>query len=91
MVAVPAADALTAVRQAAAVHAKGFVVITSGFSEAGDRGRELRTQMFAAARSGGMRLIGPNRFGLISQLRDTRLNATFSTLTPNPGNLAVWA
>lgn len=89
VVAVPAADALTVVREAAAVHAKGCVVITSGFSEAGDPGRELQTQMVAAARSGGMRLIGPNCFGLISHVRDTRLNATFSTLTPSPGNLAI--
>ncbi|MEJ7707615.1 MAG: GNAT family N-acetyltransferase [Nocardioidaceae bacterium] len=89
VVAVPAADALTVVREAAAVHAKGCVVISSGFSEAGDHGRELQTRMLAAARSGGMRLIGPNCFGLISQVRDTRLNATFSTLTPNPGNLAI--
>jgi acyl-CoA synthetase (NDP forming)/GNAT superfamily N-acetyltransferase len=88
IVAVPPVDAVVAVREAAAAGAKGCVVITSGFSEAGQRGREQQGEMLAAARAGGMRLIGPNCFGLISQLRATRLNATFSTVRPPAGTFA---
>ena len=41
-------------------------VITAGFTEAGDDGAALETQMVALARSHGMRLIGPNCLGLIN-------------------------
>ena len=40
-------------------------VISSGFGEA-DEGRGLQEQLIAAARAGGMRLLGPNCMGLFS-------------------------
>lgn len=40
-------------------------VISSGFGEV-DEGRELQQQLVAAARAGGMRLLGPNCMGIYS-------------------------
>jgi acyl-CoA synthetase (NDP forming) len=45
---------------------KGAVVITAGFAEAGDSGRELDNRMVEVARSGGIRLVGPNCMGIWS-------------------------
>ncbi len=49
--------------------AKGRVrfahVISSGFAEA-DEGKDLQDQLVAAARAGGMRLVGPNCMGMFS-------------------------
>jgi acyl-CoA synthetase (NDP forming)/GNAT superfamily N-acetyltransferase len=88
IVAVPPADAVNAVKHAAAARAGACVVITSGFSEAGEDGHRQQQEMVAAARLGGMRLVGPNCFGLISHLGDTPINATFSTLRPPAGSFA---
>ena len=45
---------------------RGAVVITAGFAEAGDTGRALENKMVEVARSGGIRLVGPNCMGIWS-------------------------
>ncbi len=40
------------------------VIHTSGFAEAGDEGRQLQEEVLEIARSGGIRLIGPNCLGV---------------------------
>lgn len=45
---------------------KGAVVITAGFAEAGDEGKLLESRMVEIARSGGIRLVGPNCMGIWS-------------------------
>jgi len=52
-------------------------VISSGFAEADD-GRDLQEQLAAAARAGGMRLIGPNCLGIYSP----RGKLTFTEIGP---------
>ncbi len=63
--------------------AKGRVrfahVISSGFAEA-DEGRDLQEQLAAAARAGGMRLVGPNCMGMFSP----RGGITFAEVGPQP-------
>ena len=62
-----------------------LVVITSGFSEAGNA-REERL-LVARAREGGMRVLGPNIFGIYS--RAASLNATFGPKGILPGAVAI--
>ena len=52
-------------------------VISSGFGEV-DEGRELQAALVAAARAGGMRLIGPNCLGIYSP----RGRVTFAEIGP---------
>ena len=60
-------------------------VISSGFGEV-DEGRELQDALAAAARAGGMRLIGPNCLGLYSP----RGHVTFAeTGSEEAGNVGV--
>ncbi|MGZ4982876.1 MAG: CoA-binding protein, partial [Chthoniobacterales bacterium] len=51
------------VRDCAAAGVKGAIIISAGFKEIGERGRELEKQV-AAAR-GAMRIIGPNCVGVM--------------------------
>jgi acyl-CoA synthetase (NDP forming) len=60
-------------------------IITSGFSEIGNIEDEKR--IAAIARESGMRILGPNIFGLYSS--ESSLNATFSATDINPGNVAI--
>ena len=45
---------------------KGAVVISAGFAEVSKEGREIERAMVEVARSGGIRLVGPNGMGIWS-------------------------
>jgi acyl-CoA synthetase (NDP forming) len=75
-IAVPAAQ-VPAVLASAAGRVRFAQVISSGFGEL-DEGRQLQAQLVAAARAGGMRLIGPNCLGLYTP----RGKITFSEIAP---------
>jgi len=65
------------------------VVLTSGLAETGADGASLERRVAQAAREHDMRLVGPNCFGVLSNLHGTRLDATFGRVRPTPGALAV--
>jgi acetyltransferase len=66
---------------------KAVIVISAGFGE-GDRqeGRNLQIEMLKNAKTYGIRIVGPNCFGIINTA--TKLNATFSTQMPKKGDIA---
>jgi len=65
IVLVPQQKALDVVRECVAKGVKGAVLFTAGFSETGTKeGRDLEKELVQTARTGGMRLIGPNGMGL---------------------------
>ena len=89
IVAVPR-DAVEGVVAAAGAHgARAAVILTSGFAEADSEGLESQRRIVRLARRHGMRLVGPNCFGLGSFAPDVLLNATFARDAPLPGSLAV--
>ncbi|WP_462267798.1 acetate--CoA ligase family protein [Desulfobacter sp.] len=45
-------------------HVKGMLLITSGFREVGDQGRQLEDEIMTAAGKAGILVIGPNTMGL---------------------------
>jgi acyl-CoA synthetase (NDP forming) len=61
---VPAEACLAAIEACARKGVKGAVVFTSGFAEAGDV--EGQAKLVAAARTGGVRLVGPNTAGFVN-------------------------
>ena len=91
IVAVPAEAAVTAVAECADRGARVCVVMSSGFAEAGASGRRREATVLAAARSSGMRLVGPNSQGLVNF--GTGAVATFSTMflevEPKDGPVAI--
>ena len=92
MVVVPASAAIDVLEQCAERGVKFAVVLTSGFSEAGEEGARLEAQMKAIAQRSGMRIYGPNCPGLCNV--NARLGMTFSPsfphdLTPGPIGIAT--
>ena len=83
VIATTAATVPQIVRECAAAGVKGAVIISAGFKEIGERGRELEKQI-ADAR-GPMRIIGPNCVGVM--LPHIGLNATFAKPLALPGNI----
>ena len=65
------------------------IVITAGFKELGGAGVELERQVLAAARKGGIRLLGPNCLGVINTDPAVSLNGSFARLMPAAGNIAL--
>ncbi|WP_285411249.1 acetate--CoA ligase family protein [Variovorax sp. efr-133-TYG-130] len=76
VVAVPPAGVLDAVRGCARRGVKAAVILSAGFSEMGDEGRQLQEQIGEVARAAGMRVVGPNCLGAIGV--PDRSIATFS-------------
>ena len=61
------------------------IVISAGFKEHGEHGKELEARITQIIR-GKMRLIGPNCLGVMNPVRG--LNATFAHSIARPGNVA---
>jgi acetyltransferase len=68
---------------------KGAIVISAGFRELGPNGAALEQAVRDRARSWGIRLIGPNCFGVIDGSPKVRFNATFGRSMPSFGNIAL--
>ena len=76
IIAVPPADALRALDACGGKGIHNAVVITAGFKEQGGDGIDRERQLVRIAAAHGMKVLGPNSFGLISPR--ARLNATFA-------------
>lgn len=76
----PADRVLDAIRSAAAKGVRAAVVLTAGFAEIGADGARLQEQVVEAAQAGGIRLVGPNCFGV--QNCDLPLNASIAPGAP---------
>jgi len=62
---------------------KAAVVITAGFGEAGPEGKKLEEELMRAANKGGVKVIGPNCFGVYNC--NIGLNASLGVGTPPSG------
>lgn len=89
VVAVPAPLVEAVVMDAAAAHARGVVVISSGFAEVSKEGRDAEDRLRRLVRSYGMRLVGPNCMGVLNASPSVSLNATFAPTWPPSGNVSM--
>ncbi|MBD3331282.1 hypothetical protein GF356_00410 [candidate division GN15 bacterium] len=74
-------------RQCGEKGVRGIVVISAGFSEVGREGKKREMELLGTVRKYGMRMIGPNCFGVVNTDPDIRLNATFGKTFPDHGRL----
>ena len=88
VIAVPADAVPGVVDDCAAKGVKSLVLITAGFAEAGDGGRQAQRDIVDRARRAGMRVVGPNCMGIINISPTVSLNATFAPVPPDPGRVA---
>ena len=89
VVIVPAETVHQVVEQCGQKGVRGVVVISAGFGESGAEGMDRQERLLETARGYGMRLVGPNCMGIISTDPEINMNATFSSVFPPAGNIAL--
>ncbi|MFE9254147.1 GNAT family N-acetyltransferase [Streptomyces sp. NPDC006879] len=90
VLAVPADRVPEAVADCGEHGAQGLVVLSAGYAESGPAGAERQRELVRQARSYGMRIIGPNAFGVINTAADVRLNASLAPAPPTPGRIGLF-
>ncbi len=88
VVIVPAPIVSDILEEAGEKGVKGAIVISAGFKEVGGQGVELEEELKEVVGRHGIRLVGPNCLGVINNNAHVRLNASFATKMPKPGNIA---
>ncbi|CAM5279366.1 bifunctional acetate--CoA ligase family protein/GNAT family N-acetyltransferase [Streptomyces griseomycini] len=91
VVAVPAERVPEVVTECGEHGVQGLVVVSAGYAESGPDGRERQRALVRQARTYGMRIIGPNAFGVINTSPEVRLNASLAPETPRPGRIGLFA
>ncbi|GHB04721.1 acyl-CoA synthetase [Streptomyces tendae] len=91
VVTVPAEHVPDVVTECGEHGVQGLVVITAGYADSGPEGRERQRALVRHARTYGMRIIGPNAFGIINTSPDVRLNASLAPEMPRPGRIGLFA
>ncbi|GGP65625.1 bifunctional acetate--CoA ligase family protein/GNAT family N-acetyltransferase [Streptomyces melanogenes] len=90
VVAVPAERVPEVVAECGEHGVQGLVVLSAGYAESGAAGRERQRELLRQVRSYGMRLIGPNAFGVINTAPGTRLNASLAPEPPQRGRIGLF-
>ncbi|GHF48559.1 bifunctional acetate--CoA ligase family protein/GNAT family N-acetyltransferase [Streptomyces griseosporeus] len=91
VVAVPADHVPEVVAECGEHGVQGLVVVSAGYAESGPDGRERQRALVRHARAYGMRIIGPNAFGVINTSAGVRLNASLAPEMPRPGRIGLFA
>ncbi|MDG4858379.1 GNAT family N-acetyltransferase [Streptomyces sp. T-3] len=90
VIAVPAARVPEAVAECGERGVRGLVVLSAGYAESGPEGLDRQRELVRQARSYGMRLIGPNAFGIINTSPDVRLGASLAPAMPATGRIGLF-
>ncbi|PRY62608.1 acyl-CoA synthetase (NDP forming) [Knoellia remsis] len=92
VVAVPAEKVLGVVDECAAAGVDALLVVSAGFAERADgEGDDRQAELVRRVRGSGMRIVGPNSFGIINTDAEVRLNASLSPSLPPAGRLGLFA
>ncbi len=91
IVAVAASGAVAEIEALVARGVKSAIVLSAGFAETGVDGAQAQARMIAAARAGGMRLLGPNCLGLFNARISFYpiFSASFEGGWPIPGRIGI--
>lgn len=87
VIVVPRQFVLGAVEEALAKPVRGLVVISAGFAEVGEEGRQREAQLREMVRAAGVRMVGPNCMGIINTDPEISLNATFAPVPAERGGI----
>jgi acetyltransferase len=85
MIIVPAETTPAVVEECGQKGVKGLIIVASGYSEAGRK--DLEDRVVAIARGYGMRVLGPNIVGIMSN--SDKCNASFAPFLPLPGRASM--
>ncbi|MEU1089912.1 GNAT family N-acetyltransferase [Streptomyces sp. NPDC005892] len=90
VIAVPAERVPEAVADCGEHGVRGLVVLSADYAERGAEGRDRQRALLRQARSHGMRIIGPNAFGVINTSGAVRMNASLAPASPAPGRIGLF-
>ena len=82
----PARTVPALVEECGKAEVEGIVIISAGFREIGEEGKQLEDEIAGLRKKYGMRIIGPNCIGIVRP--GMRLNTSFLKASPEPGNIA---
>lgn len=89
IVAVPKAAVAGVVAEAATLGCGGLVIVSAGFADADAEGWREQRRLVSVARDHGMRLVGPNSFGLVNTDPEVSLHALFLDVAAERGTVGV--
>jgi len=89
VIAVPAPDVEAVIDDCIKKKVAALVVITAGFAETGEKGRAIEQRLLEKVRNAGMRMVGPNCMGVINTDPAVHMHATFTSIFPPAGNVAM--
>jgi acetyl coenzyme A synthetase (ADP forming)-like protein len=87
VIAVPEPSVADAIEECGSKGVSSVVVITAGFAESGEKGKDAQRALTSLAHGHGMRLVGPNCFGVINTDPTVSMNATFAPEAPLVGQV----
>ncbi|QIK83669.1 GNAT family N-acetyltransferase [Sanguibacter sp. HDW7] len=90
VVALDAAATVESVRDLAHLGTRGVVVLDEGFAETGSDGLALQRDLLHAARTAGMRIVGPGSYGLARLTGEVPVAATIAASAPAPGRIGLF-
>ncbi|HIJ70116.1 MAG TPA: CoA-binding protein [Planctomycetes bacterium] len=85
IVVIPAGFVPEVMNQCAKIGVKAVVIITAGFKEVSEQGRQLEQKVAQIAKQAGIRVIGPNCLGVVATTN--KLNASFGGELPKEGSI----
>lgn len=91
VVAVPAEQVALVLADAAEAGVTGMVVVSGGFADAGDDGAMRQRALVTAARSFGIRIVGPNALGLVNTDAAVSMNASLVARMPQRGRIGFFS
>ncbi|HLR94667.1 MAG TPA: GNAT family N-acetyltransferase [Jiangellaceae bacterium] len=91
VIALPAEHVQQVVLECAQRQVKGLIVVSSGFAESGEEGRERQDALVRTARVNGLRVVGPNCLGIANTNQSVSLNATLAPALPPNGRIGLFS
>ncbi len=85
VVSVPAESVFKVAEDCIQAGAKGLLVVSAGFAEAGTEGAERQKKLVELVRAHGVRLLGPSCLGLMNTDPEIRLNASLAPVMAKRG------
>lgn len=90
VVALPGPGVLSAVPSLARLGVRTLVVLSAGFAEEGPEGLERQRELLRTAHRAGMRVIGPESFGVARPGEEAPLSLTLAARSPLPGGVGLF-
>jgi len=91
VVAAPPDEVIDAVRRLRGTGARGVVVLSAGWAEAGPDGVARRRELLRTAHAEGLRVVGPASYGLLTNVPGARLRASLALTAPRPGRVGLFS